>query len=702
MIMSNNNHKATMGLKPAITIYLGATLVSLLPLPVLAGDMVPLTPSDVIQSTESLVYPADFFARYSPRNALEMINRLPGFSFDEGASDRGFGNNAGNVLIDGSRPTTKSGGLSAALTRIPASQVVRIEILHGNAGEAAGHAIVANIVSSKTLTHGTWTMRIKQTASTQIEPNLEAAISTPLGLWEAAFDMDIGVDPHYRSALIEQQNKADELLWAATEVYPSSNRYAYFNGKGARAAAGGKLTFNGRFAADDFKGDTNRNTYTNRLPDSSEPDSYWTLNEKNTSRLGELGVDWLSSNDEWKLRLLGLAVVKDSRYQYDLNQQDSDETMIDSTYVQDRLKTELVSRATLGTVADVAFKPEFGIEVANNRLDTDAVFSQRELFEPVFGSDVVVQEWRGEAFANFVYQAGSAFSVEGGLTAEVSQIKVSGDAKRQQTFQFIKPRLSASYQLNKQMRLTFEAERRVGQLNFNDFAANSVASEKRTTAGNPKLAPDQTSEIATTFDWHFSERGSLKIKAFRQWRSDILEQIVLSTNEQGETSMGLGNAGDAQTWGVISELKLPLDYILHNGLIDITYRYRQSHFDDPVIGQDRAISNYTPDWLRFDFRQDLNAQQFTWGLGYLGSFNYDSFLVDEIQTNSANKVLTFFIETTRFFGVKTRFEVSRFNTARYPRTRHFYEGTRSGEYLGSEIAQREHRPYFMLSVLGDF
>ena len=69
-----------------------------------------------------------------------MVERLPGFTFDEGSSDRGFGANAGNVLIDGARPTAKSGGLSAALKRIPADQVEKIEIIRGGVGggEAAG------------------------------------------------------------------------------------------------------------------------------------------------------------------------------------------------------------------------------------------------------------------------------------------------------------------------------------------------------------------------------------------------------------------------------------------------------------------------------------------------------------------------------------------------------------------------------------
>lgn len=72
-------------------------------------------PSYGQQSSQNNVYLASFFNKYTPQNAYEMIDRLPGFSFDSGSNARGFGANAGNVLIDGARPTSKSGGLSGAL-----------------------------------------------------------------------------------------------------------------------------------------------------------------------------------------------------------------------------------------------------------------------------------------------------------------------------------------------------------------------------------------------------------------------------------------------------------------------------------------------------------------------------------------------------------------------------------------------------------
>ncbi|MEM6545145.1 MAG: Plug domain-containing protein, partial [Pseudomonadota bacterium] len=73
------------------------------------------------------IYDRAFFDRFNPQTASDLIDRLPGFTLDAGAESlRGFGGAAGNVLIDGERPTSKSGGIEEALRRTPANQVERI------------------------------------------------------------------------------------------------------------------------------------------------------------------------------------------------------------------------------------------------------------------------------------------------------------------------------------------------------------------------------------------------------------------------------------------------------------------------------------------------------------------------------------------------------------------------------------------------
>ena len=88
-----------------------------------------------------------YFARYSPNNALDMIQQVPGFSLQEGDAVRGFGGSAGNILINGERPSTKS-ALSGLLTRIATASVIRIELVTGASAtlDMRGQTKVVNLI----------------------------------------------------------------------------------------------------------------------------------------------------------------------------------------------------------------------------------------------------------------------------------------------------------------------------------------------------------------------------------------------------------------------------------------------------------------------------------------------------------------------------------------------------------------------------
>src|SRR3989337_3018063 len=61
------------------------------------------------QATRTTTYDAAFFAQYAPRTALDIARRVPGFNLDLGDTDvRGFAGAAGNVVINGARPSSKA------------------------------------------------------------------------------------------------------------------------------------------------------------------------------------------------------------------------------------------------------------------------------------------------------------------------------------------------------------------------------------------------------------------------------------------------------------------------------------------------------------------------------------------------------------------------------------------------------------------
>src|SRR5438477_8998007 len=123
--------------------------------PAVAQPAAPATPpvAKAQPKTRTTTYDAAYFAQFAPRNALDIAQHVPGFTLDFGAAQngvdvRGFAGTAGNVVINGARPSTKSERLDTTLQRIPAQRVVRIELGSGDlyGSDYAGKSQVPNII----------------------------------------------------------------------------------------------------------------------------------------------------------------------------------------------------------------------------------------------------------------------------------------------------------------------------------------------------------------------------------------------------------------------------------------------------------------------------------------------------------------------------------------------------------------------------
>src|SRR6185312_9310427 len=74
----------------------------------ISGQSQPSSVKSRVPTRTIIRYGSGFFADKSPKTALDMVNLLPGFTFSLGdTSIRGYAAAAGNVLIDGERPSEK-------------------------------------------------------------------------------------------------------------------------------------------------------------------------------------------------------------------------------------------------------------------------------------------------------------------------------------------------------------------------------------------------------------------------------------------------------------------------------------------------------------------------------------------------------------------------------------------------------------------
>ncbi|HEV3485609.1 MAG TPA: Plug domain-containing protein, partial [Vicinamibacterales bacterium] len=134
---------------------LRAVIVSLF---VLTSTAFAQTPAPASEGNRTYT-PADF-AQFAPRTALDMLNRVPGFTIKYEDQERGLGEATGNVVINGQRLSGKSNDVVTELGRIPAANVERIEIVDGATLDIPGlSGQVANVIVKSTGIKGQWAYR---------------------------------------------------------------------------------------------------------------------------------------------------------------------------------------------------------------------------------------------------------------------------------------------------------------------------------------------------------------------------------------------------------------------------------------------------------------------------------------------------------------------------------------------------------------
>ena len=211
------------------------------------GDAPPPQATEIVPPSEApagrQVYtPADF-ARYAPKTAADMIQQVPGFQIRESEQLRGLGQATGNVLFNGKRSSTKSDSLFDLLTRIPAANVERIEIVDGATLDIPGlSGQVANVVYQSNALSGqfAWTGEMRAHYADPLFTRGSVSISGRSG----ALEYEAGIDNSNagRSAaggptLI--RNGSGAIIETRSDVWTSNYDAPKLSGKLTWTGAGG-------------------------------------------------------------------------------------------------------------------------------------------------------------------------------------------------------------------------------------------------------------------------------------------------------------------------------------------------------------------------------------------------------------------------------------------------------------------------------
>ncbi|MBO9500359.1 TonB-dependent receptor [Brevundimonas sp. A19_0] len=565
-----------------------------------------------------LVFTPDFFADQNPNTALDMVQRVPGFSVSNGDGGRGFEGAVGNILINGARPASKNDTGSSVLSRTLVSQVERIELIRGGAPgiDMQGYSVVVNVIlkresSRQTVLTGNATLfdggtdifgGSYQFTARDGERSWGFTLSDGMGMSDSN-----GTGPSIRRA-------ADGTI-LREEAFENDG---YGGGQSLRGnyaapAFGGKIDLTARYGTNDW------HSYDQFTGAGTFRQSRY--DEDGTS--GEVGVVYtrpLSDRVSMETRFIHEFSDFDSvsTYNADLGGGPDPEQLFESVGEA----SETIARGLLRFERSDALTFEGGGEVAYNRLDTDQAFSIGGTPVVLPSATVLVEETRAEVFGKSSWRISPTLSLESGLRLEHSTISQSGDTDTEKSFFFAKPRVQVSWtpMANTQVRARFERE--VGQLSFGDFAASAELDSQNVLGGNADLEPEDRWISELTFERRFWGDGIVSIGLRHDEIGNVIDLIPL----QGGLS-AVGNIGDGTLDQLSLNITVPTDKLgISGGQFGFRNDWNKTEVTDPTTGEARAISGVRARQPVVSFSQDITSWKVNWSVAWitvLGQTTYD-------------------------------------------------------------------------------
>jgi len=608
-------------------------------------------PAGSTQSVRTTSYDIAFFAPYAPRNALDIARQVPGFALDLGNLDtRGFAGAAGNVVINGARPSSKSETLETTLARIPASRVARVEVGPGDlyGAEYSTKSQVLNVImSAEGGIDGNVTASIRRLYTGRIVPDISA--STLIRRGASTINLSAGT-----SNVLNLEEGTDTLTDPETgdliELRRKHNSYRDFNpyvsGSWALERADNKaIRLNGRWSPGKFF-----LTQRNHVTPTGFPERDDDLLQDFKNPVYEIGGDVTRPLAGGAVKLVGLATrrQRDWLERYRFRTEGGGQVLGGFEQLQDAQRNETILRLNWTRSNLAGFSVETGVEGALNTLD-----HQVQLFEFLAGGapvrinlpvdEATVKEKRGEAYVRVGRQLSKAIRLDAGLNYEYSQISVRGDTEDDRTLRFWKPSLTLDWKGGKGWHGQISARRTVAQLDFYDFISSAELSTDRVNAGNPNLIPQQTWELRGTLEHPILGDGLAKLDLGYDLVNDLQDRVLIEAD--GEFFDAPGNLGTGKRYFARLTLDAPLAKIGLKGVrVKFNGQLQRTRVEDPISGEKRNFSNFFPDWeWSVDVRHDIGAVSYGFVLSDRDRFTF--FRTDEFDSNfNGGPYATAFVE----------------------------------------------------------
>lgn len=647
--------------------------------------------------------PADF-ARFAPKSANDMLAQVPGFIIREADERRGLGQASTNVLINGERFSGKSNDILTELTRIPATDVVRIDIVDGATLNVPGlSGQVANIIvnaQKKLSGQFKWNPQVRFKRLPPRMTNGQASISGSTGNldYTLGFQNESQVNGNAGLEVVTNANgTVIDLREERLDVLIEQPKLSL--GLKHKSASGAIANFNAAYQIFHIDGD--------EISQRSFPgtiDRTRLYHEQEREWNYEFGGDYEFGLGAGRLKLIGLRNFEHSPYSQQIVTSFADGSPdTGDRFEQTADEAESILRGEYSWRAGGA-DWQVALEGAYNVLDVSSALLQLDaggIFQPVPLDNAIatVDEKRAEVSVSYGRPLTPTLSLQSSLGAEYSKLSQSGGGGLTRTFYRPKGFVSLAWKASPRLDVSAKIEREVGQLNFLDFVAFVNVGGGFGNAGNPELVPTQSWNGQIEATRNLGVYGTATARLYGRLYEDIVDIVPI-----GETGQATGNLDKATMFGFFFSGTLNLDpFGLKGAKIDAEATFQRSRVEDQLTGIFRPINNDIIRLININFRHDVPQTDWAYG-GYYEEFEQAFGYRLDIKERPFNSPggLGAFVEHKDLLGLTVRVSLDNLLGTRETFTRTFYDVRRTNPILFTEYRDRNYGQILTASISGKF
>ncbi|MBW8296421.1 TonB-dependent receptor [Sphingopyxis sp.] len=676
--------------------------------PSLAAQEAALDPAPAVEAPANGAqrYTPGDFASFSPRTALDMVEKVPGFLIVTGTNGgaRGLGAATENVLINGERIANKSTDARSALQRIAATQVAHVDIVDGASlnvpgltGQVANVVLVAGAAQAGLTT----TIRWQPEWRPRIADNwLAGEVSTTGRLGGTTVTLSLKNDANRQGHWgPEERFDGDDVLQFTREEFAR-----YYGDRPRLALALARTTTSGNKWNFNLGGQLQKihdrvSSVSVRPTNGIVRETFESIEDEHNF---DIGGDYELGLGKGRLKLIGLY-----RFEHSPN---VDTFVVDQAiggrsgerFKQTADEDESILRGEYGWRTAGGTDWQVALEGAYNTLDVDAEFATLQpdgSFLPViFGGETTkVEEKRGDASLTWGRALASNLTAQINLGAEYSELSSSGPGGLTRRFVRPKGKLALAWKVGPRTTINYHLQRRVDQLNFFDFASSVDVANGQGNGGNGLLVPPILNRTELEFVQDMGAWGNASVAFAYAYAQDLVDQIPLSP-----TTEGRGNLPGAHLYRVSSKATLLLDRLGWKGArINSDLTWRRNRVRDPLTGGWRDQSQGQEYLVDVSLRHDIPASKLAWGAGYFDERNSPNLRLDAIEHDyTKGAFVTAFVEHKNVAGftVKLSYRNLEAMTDAFDRT--VFVDRRDGPIAFSESRRRKFGQYFQLTMTG--